>query len=64
MVAPQLGNILKSGNGSTWFFKQHGGKFDPYSAAATGHSTWYHHGKAIRAQGRAGGKLQLDNNWV
>ena len=62
MVAPQLGIFGSLALSQLGSFKQHGGKFDPYSAA-TGIALASPQARAIRAQGRAGGKVLLDNNF-
>ena len=55
MVAPQLGIVGSMALSQLGSFKQHGGKFDPYSAVATGIALASPQARAIRAQGRAGG---------
>lgn len=55
MVAPQLGIFGSLALSQLGSFKQHGGKFDPYSAVATGIALASPQARAIRAQGRAGG---------
>ena len=55
MVAPQLGIVGSMALSQLGSFKQHGGKFDPFSAVATGIALASPQARAIRAQGRAGG---------
>ena len=56
MVAPQLGIFGSMALSQLGSFKQHGGKFDPYSAVATGIALASPQARAIRAAGRAGGQ--------
>ena len=56
MVAPQLGIVGSMALSQLGSFKQHGGKFDPYSAVATGIALASPQARAIRAAGRAGGQ--------
>ena len=55
MVAPQLGIVGSMALSQLGSFKQHGGKFDPFSAVATGIALASPQARAIRAAGRAGG---------
>ena len=55
MVAPQLGIFGGMALSQLGSIKQHGGKLDPYSAAATALALSSPQARAIRAQGRAGG---------
>ena len=56
MVAPQLGIFGSMALSQLGSFKQHGGKFDPFSAVATGIALASPQARAIRAAGRAGGQ--------
>ena len=56
MVAPQLGIVGSLALSQLGSFKQHGGKFDPFSAVATGIALASPQARAIRAAGRAGGQ--------
>ena len=56
MVAPQLGIVGSLALSQMGSFKQHGGKFDPFSAVATGIALASPQARAIRAAGRAGGQ--------
>ena len=56
MVAPQLGIVGSMALSQLGSFKQHGGKFDPFSAVATGIALASPQARAIRAAGRAGGQ--------
>ena len=56
MVAPQLGIVGSMALSQMGSFKQHGGKFDPFSAVATGIALASPQARAIRAAGRAGGQ--------
>ena len=63
MVAPQLGIFGSMALSQLGSFKQHGGKFDPFSAVATGIALASPQARAIRAAGRAGGQEQLDKHY-
>ena len=56
MVAPQLGIVGSLALSQLGSFKQHGGKFDPFSALATGIALASPQARAIREAGRAGGQ--------
>jgi len=56
MVAPQLGIVGSLALSQMGSFKQHGGKFDPFSAVATGIALASPQARAIRAAGRSGGQ--------
>ena len=56
MVAPQLGILGSMALSQAGSIKMHGGKLDPYSAAATAISLGSPQARAIRAAGRAGGQ--------
>ena len=52
MVAPQLGIFGSMALSQLGSFKQHGGKFDPFSAIATGIALASPQARAIREAGR------------